>query len=264
MEIIEQIKILKKQGLPEQEIIKNLQERGISPKQINDALNQAQIKTAISKTRTGVDGMQPSIMQKIEPLIDVPKPSSAQQEPVRKFYEPKTKEMLSSQNYPSQPLYKEQEELQQPISEDFPQQNLSQENYQNYPEPSPQQEEYAYQEPSINTDTVIEIAEQIFNDKISIITKQINDMEKFKTLTQLKVENLSSRMEKIESIINKLQLAILEKIGDYGKDIGSIKKEMQMMQDSFGKIITPLADKSSETFSQSKTPSVKAISKPRK
>ena len=43
-------------------------------------------------------------------------------------------------------------------------------------------------------------------------------------------------MKRIESIIDKLQSSILEKVGSYGSNLDSIKKEMSMMQDSFGRI----------------------------
>jgi len=43
-----------------------------------------------------------------------------------------------------------------------------------------------------------------------------------------------------------LQAEILEKVGSYGGGLDSIKKEMGMMQDSFGKIVTVLSSKAEE------------------
>ena len=51
-----------------------------------------------------------------------------------------------------------------------------------------------------------------------------------------KIEDLNERIRKIENIIDKLQVAIIEKVGSYQDTLGSIKKEMSMMQDSIGKI----------------------------
>ena len=48
MGVLEQITQMKNQGIPDQEIVSNLQEQGISPKEINDALSQAQIKNAVT------------------------------------------------------------------------------------------------------------------------------------------------------------------------------------------------------------------------
>ena len=64
--------------------------------------------------------------------------------------------------------------------------------------------------------------------------------------TETKIENISLRVKRIESISDKLQTAILEKIGSYGSNLESIKKEMSMMQDSFGKMINPLAERAEE------------------
>jgi uncharacterized protein HemX len=69
------------------------------------------------------------------------------------------------------------------------------------------------------------------------ITKQLADINEFKTLAQVKIENAVARLKRIETIIDKLQISILEKVGSYGQNLSSIKKEMSMMQDSFGKVV---------------------------
>ena len=58
------------------------------------------------------------------------------------------------------------------------------------------------------------------------------------TLLQARVENISERLKKIETTIDKLQIAILEKVGSYGQNLESVKKEMSMMQDSFSKMVS--------------------------
>ena len=123
-----------------------------------------------------------------------------------------------------------------------------------YPQP---EEEYSpqdysqYQENStytqgFDTNTIIEISEQVFSEKIQKIQKLVDEFSEFKTLTETKIENISLRIKRIESISDKLQTAILEKIGSYGSNLESIKKEMSMMQDSFGKMINPLAERAEE------------------
>jgi len=49
-------------------------------------------------------------------------------------------------------------------------------------------------------------------------------------------------LKRMEKTIDKLQMAILEKVGSYGRGLESIKKEMIMMQDSFGKMVNPLSE----------------------
>ena len=60
MGILEQITQMKNQRIPEDEIVNRLQEQGISPKAINDALGQSKIKEAVS---TSAEDMEPSIME---------------------------------------------------------------------------------------------------------------------------------------------------------------------------------------------------------
>ena len=69
MGVLDQIIQLRSQGRSDQEIIRNLQARGVPPKEIQDALNQAQIKNAISNNPA--EGMQESIMENLpEPMQD--------------------------------------------------------------------------------------------------------------------------------------------------------------------------------------------------
>ena len=46
--------------------------------------------------------------------------------------------------------------------------------------------------------------------------------------------------------MDRLQISILEKVGSYGKNIENVQNEMQMMQDSFSKVINPLADRATK------------------
>ena len=93
---------------------------------------------------------------------------------------------------------------------------------------------------------MIEVAEQVFSEKTKALQKKIDDLVEFKTMAQSKLDDLSDRMKKIESIIDKIQSSILEKIGGYGYGLESIRKEMGMMQDSFGKMVNKLADRAEQ------------------
>ncbi len=202
MGVLDQIKQMKNQGMPDEEIVGRLQEQGISPREINDALNQSQIKRAVVDERE----------------MDFPNqspPSPNQQ--TQGNYIPQTQEVPESQTAGAE-MYPQQQEYLQPQEEAY-----QQEGY-NYPS-------------GVDSDTIIEIAEQVFSEKTKKIQKQVEDLNEFKTLAQTKIENIADRLKRIETTIDKLQIAILEKIGSYGENINSIKKEMSMMQDSFGKVI---------------------------
>ena len=56
---------------------------------------------------------------------------------------------------------------------------------------------------------------------------------------------------RIEKIIDTLQIKILEKVGSYGRDLASTKKEMSMMQSTFGKAAKKAPKK--KTSSKKKT-----------
>ncbi|MDP2629053.1 MAG: hypothetical protein Q8P15_04125 [Nanoarchaeota archaeon] len=127
-----------------------------------------------------------------------------------------------------------------------PQENYSSQNQEQYiPEQqyAPQEETYTPQETydsyssSYDSETMIEIAEQVFIEKIKKIQKQVDEFSEFKNITEIKINNFSDRLKRIETMIDKLQISILEKIGSYGKNLENTKKEMDMMQDSFRKVV---------------------------
>ncbi len=211
MGVLDQIMQMKSQGISDEQIVYELSQRGISPRDINDALKQAQIKNAVSNYGEG--DLQPSIM----PEREIPAPSQQSQ--------PYTPEYYSKTN--GQEYAQPQEETYQP---------QQQEQYY-----APETGGYA---PSgIDTDTVMEIADQIFSEKIKKIQKQTDATSEAAILLQAKTETISERLKKIEAMIDKLQIAILEKVGSYGQNLENIKKEMSMMSDSFSKMISSPKEK---------------------
>ncbi|MEK6817614.1 MAG: hypothetical protein AABX80_02325 [Nanoarchaeota archaeon] len=103
------------------------------------------------------------------------------------------------------------------------------------------QEGYGESQGGFGTDTIIEIAEQVFEEKIKKLSQQISNFKEFSAIAETKFSNYENRLKRIESIIENLQIKILEKIGSYGNGLESIKKEMSMMQDSFSKTLPMLA-----------------------
>lgn len=215
MTAIEQVNQLKSQGYQDAAIISYLQEQGVSPKEIQDAIDQSNIKDAVQQNQ---EAQTPNYQEQYQP--------------------PQPQQQIYEEDYPG--YYPEQ--TQQPQTQETyqnyyqnPQQGYSQNyNQSNYQDQYYQEQGYGY---GNSTSSVAEIAEQVFSEKIKEIEKQLNELNEFKTLMQTKVEHNSQRLKKIESTIDKLQLAILEKIGSYGQNLNSIKKEMSMMQDSFRKMV---------------------------
>ena len=226
MGTLDQIRQMKQEGFSEQEISDSLQEQGISPNSITDAFSQARIKDVVE----GENEMQENDFTTGEiPLgPETPSPFS-------------TPETYAPQEMPQDQYYSPQESpyLQPQETESY----------------SPQ-EGYTGDQGGFGTDTIIEIAEQVFEEKIKKLSQQISNFREFSAISETKFSNFENRLKKIESIIENLQIKILEKIGSYGQGLESIKKEMTMMQDSFSKTLPILAkpymEKSAKKVSTSK------------
>jgi hypothetical protein len=258
MGVLEQVMELKRTGIPENEIIGKLREQGVSPNAITEALNQAKIKSAVSSSGGGIKNeMEPSMMG---PEGAEPPPKELPTEggisdveltpppPQYQIAQPK-KEFAAV----SRDISDEEEYVPQPQGEFYPnqdQQQYQQDQYQPeqyIPQGYAPQQEYGYPTSGISdTDTIIEITEQVFSEKIKTIQKQVEDLTEFKVLAQTKIDNISDRLKRIELNIDRLQAEILEKVGSYGRGLEGIKKEMGMMQQSFGKIVSTVVDKTKE------------------
>ncbi len=242
MGILDEVMNMKSRGIPDSDIIRNLQEQGISPSEINDALNRAQIKNAVSSEGSiapGSEAMEQSIM-------------GAGEEPDRLPTEGNISDFELTPPTPMGLRGKATKEISGESEDTYE----TQEAY--YPQPQYSQQEYAPQQgysyaPSsgiMDTDTLIEVAEQVFLEKNKPLQKKIEEMNEFRVLAQTRIDYLSERLKKIEAIIDNLQASILEKVGTYGQGIENIKKEMNMMQDSFSKVINNAADRSEERTRQ--------------
>jgi len=227
MGVLDQVTQMKNQGISENEIVDKLREQGVSPKEINNALSQAQIKEAVAGEEEPSAG------------------GYSYETPPKGIYTPQIRE---TSNIPKEDFYAAPEQTQQ----EYVPQPAQQEYYQpeTYPEYSYQNTAYQHgMIESTDSDTTIEIAEQVFSEKIKEIQKKIDSIEEFKTLAQTKIEIISERLKRIETIIDKLQITILEKVGSYGKGLENAQNELSMVQDSFRKI---MSSKSSSSGRHSK------------
>lgn len=269
MGVLEQITSMKEKGVSEEEIVKNLRNQGVSPNEISEAMSQSKIKSAVSSEQesNSQEGMEPSMMppQKQESkdwdhlptenisdedLTPPPKPQNLEQLPSQKKYKQMTREFSEdqeeSQDYIPKPESSFQEQYSPPTQEYQP--SYSEDYNTDY-----------YNES--NTDTMIEISEQVFSEKIKNIQRQVDEFNEFKNISEVRIEDISNRLKRIETSIDRLQVDILEKIGSYGRGIENINKEMGMMQETFGKVVNNLADKSEKKHSTKKSRSVKKNSK---
>jgi len=245
MGILDQVTQMKSMGKSDAEIIQVLQSQGIPPKDIQDSLSQAQIKNAVAGNYSAMQGMQESIIDNPpEPDTYYPQYSEQQYAPASQYTPAPQQPMEITppiETYPLQQQDPSYQYQQAPYQQDYPQPEANYSPYQNYPQEEYPTESYA---PETNdTSTIMEISEQVFTDKIKKVEENLNTIEEFKTITESKVETMEQRLKRIESTIDQLQISILDKIGSYGQNLSSIKKEMSMMQDSFSKVVDPLLDR---------------------
>lgn len=258
MTALERITQLRSQGMPENEIIRTLQSEGVTPKEITDALSQSQIKKAVSNMDEETSNMQPSMMggKLSETQGENAPPPTSEYTPPTAISDNPPAPSPNQAPAPTQSSYEEEYTPQSPYApppqNTAPQEQYSQQQY--YPqEPStggeeyyPQEQEYDqyggnYQEgygyeTSSNTDTIIEVAEQVFTEKMKKFHDQMDDLIEFKTLFETKVENIAERLKRIEKMFDQMQISVIEKVGAYGRGIENLKKEIEMVEDSFSKI----------------------------
>ena len=223
MSVLDQVMNLKTQGLSDSEISRRLQESGVSPGDIMDALSRAQIKSAVSDMGTGTDAMEPSILGSEEEPERLPlegleggMPSDEELKPPQPSGYPMqigmpmrlTKEVsgAETETYAPEEVYSPQPQYLLP----------------NQPQPGNYESaQYAQYSPSMagDTDTIIEVAEQVFFEKNKPIQKKVDEFNEFRALVQTKVDNISDRLRRMEMIIDKLQASVLERIGSYGQGL---------------------------------------------
>lgn len=215
MGVLEKVTEMQKEGASPEEIISSLREQGISPREINDAISQSNIKNAVS----GFSGqnkeseeMESSVMNNEDELTP-PQPSPVQR--------PQSLSKTREENGYYTPGQRAEQRAPEQYSEE------PEEYYQ---------ESQDYYGTESNTDVFIEIAEQVYQEKIKDIERQVEQLNEMKTIAQIKLDNLTDRLRRIEIGFDRMQAAILNKIGAYADTLDGIKKEMSMLEDSFGKI----------------------------
>ena len=199
MSLSEEIRSMEAQGIPQEEIVRILQNQGISLSEINNALSASKIKRAVSQesssaTEIAGEELQPSI-------------TSQQQPPVlqgEKIGEP-SQAYSYEQAAPSPSQYQE---------------------YQQYPS-------YDQYSSGVSADTINEIAEQVMLEKLIPLREKLEQALEFRNLIETKVNYIDERLKKIEQVISRLQASILQKVGDYMSNIEDIKNEMHETQKSF-------------------------------
>ncbi len=229
MATLDRVTQLQTSGMTDEQISSQLQQEGIGPQEVMDAISQAKIKSAVT------DNPNAGIVQQTQsiPQLQATQPTTTQgmqasiseQTPVAAAPLPPTEQAYQGQQYAEAPAAQGQAD-----------------GYASYyPETGAYQEGY-YQQPMMDTETITQIAEQVVTEKFKNFAKETGDLVSFKTTTQDKISDIDSRLKRIEKTIDKLQQAIIQKIGDFGESNASIQKDIENLHETTSKLMNPLID----------------------
>ena len=238
MALLNDIQRMQAEGKTIQEIIAELREKGISPRDITEAITQSKIKEAV-----GSPAQAPSPSQESQ-YYEPPIPGQSAEQGSAQEYAPSAQPAVeeiqpeaaypspadqSAQSYPPQQYQPEAQQQYQQQVQPQPQYQEYQAQQQGYPQ------EYQAQAPQmgISSDTITEISEQVVTEKLAPIRQSLEKVLDLKTTFESKLEFVDERLKRIEKIIDRLQLSILQKVGDYMTNIEDIKKEIVETQKSF-------------------------------
>ncbi len=205
---------MKGQGISDAQIINTLKEEGITPIEINEAISQSKIKSAI--------GSQENEMQQ---SMGSPSPGQGYSQGAQ------------------QQTYNQEQYAQA-------QQGYPQEQYAQQPQEQYAAQGYAQ---GIDIETIKDISKQQVEESFKKIKEEISSLSKMKSDVKFEMQNIEGRLAQIESIIRELQSAIIRKMGDYGEAISNISQEVRATQQSFSKMINPVLDQKRAMKSEEQT-----------
>ena len=212
---------LSQSGRSDSEVSSEMKEMGFSAREINEAINEANIKKSITEKpisgTSEMSEMEPSIMEKSsEEEMEVPVPSA--QTAYKKVKQEKTEQAPYGYQQEAAPYSPQQyQQVQEP---------------QYYSE-QPQQQ-------NVDIELVEEISEEIVNEKFTELNAKIGDIPAFKQSVEKRIDDVEDRLKRIEANLDKIQIALLGKIREYGDNVKTLSSEIQTVENSFSKIIDPL------------------------
>jgi hypothetical protein len=240
MALLDRIQKMKQAGMSESQLTTTLMQEGISPKEVNEALGQSKIKSAIYSEEPAQK--EPEMQQSI---MEQPSEQATQESQVGT---PNTGYQQQNYNYPQQ---SETQNYYQNPNQVASQEGYSQQAY----DPTayaqdPNQQAYAqdpnqpvYYQQAMDMETVRDIARQEIEDNLKKVRQEIDTLNKIKTELKFEVQGMDTRLARIEAVIQELQSAIIRKMGEYGEAISGISQEVRATQNSFSKMINPIIDK---------------------
>ena len=94
-----------------------------------------------------------------------------------------------------------------------------------------------YQSYSPSTDTITEISEQVVSEKLSKLKNDIDRLLDLRSTIDTKLDFLDQRLKRLEATIDKLQLSVLQKVGEYVNNVQDLKTNLDETQKSFKSLL---------------------------
>lgn len=100
------------------------------------------------------------------------------------------------------------------------------------PQQAPQPQQYQQQE-TFSVERIEEIAEAIIDEKWKELVKQVNKIIDWKEKTEEDITSLKTEFEAMKKEFDQLKVAILEKVGEYDKNIKNVSTDLKALQQVF-------------------------------
>jgi predicted RNA-binding protein with RPS1 domain len=195
---------MRRYGYSDDQIIAYLQQQGISPKDIFDAINKLKVPAEKEKEE------MPSIMEAPAPTptptptpTPIPTPTAP---PAPTAPAPTAAPTI----IPTVPFSQEAPSIQVPTGYDV--------------------------------EALEAMIEGIIGEKWEILKRRIADIEELRKQIEAKILSIEERMKRVELNLDKIYLAILKRQDEQVKEIKAVGKEIDMLEEAFSKILKPLSE----------------------
>lgn len=237
MTTTEEVRRLQREGKSDQDIIGQLKKSGVPEREVIDAVSQTKIRDAVfsDDNEEGQEADNLGIQNNYsggmsgQTEMNAPTPGQYSQyseeysSPDSGEYSEMQPSMLASGSGEQQEYY--------PQTQAFQGEEIqgSQDAYGAYPQYQPYQE-------AMSSDMITEISEQVVTEKLSVLQDRLEKVIDMKTVMDAKISSVSERLMRIEKIIDRLQLSLLQKVGEYVNDVDNVRKELEETQKSFASL----------------------------
>lgn len=219
MGTLDEVNAMKREGRTDAEISSMLRQRGLTDREIGLAMSQQKIKEAVH----GDDEYQSEPAQG----QSVPETSPSTQE-----YNQMSPSLMSppqaDQYEPAVPA----PEAQQEAPAAYPEYQ----SYSQQPQAAYDGQQYA---PSagFGSDVITEIADQVVAEKLTPLLGAMDKILDMKSTVDAQLKYMDERLKRIEKIIDRLQLSVLQRVGEYVSNVEDIKQELQETQKTFKALV---------------------------